>query len=433
MLTLGGILSADGSPEYTVTYLEPNESALQQADGGHTVKDFTSDPFESDTPTAKPMVTGAAVDGTELTITFDLPLKNIAPASAFTIGGQTGVTVTDSTFNDKVVTLTLSPAVSAAPRSPVSYAKPNVSPRIEARNNKNADSFDNQAVTNNTVAPVPEFSSAMTSTDGATLTIAFSLALDEAAEHTPDASTFSLSGTGASVDSIEIDGSTVSLSLSPRADVGETITVGYTPPTDAMAARLQSAAHAQAVLAFTSQPVANHADGKPRPLSAEVDGASLTISFDRPLDSSSTPALTAFSIAGTSATVTTVSFDGNDLTLTLGSSVNHTETVTVSYSAPSDSPLKRDGEDIQGRFVHRPRCDQPGRRPHADVCFRLDQRHRPHADDRHVAPAAHRHRRIPDKSTFTLAAALRPPSTLCPSVAPTSCSISIRQPTSTRP
>ena len=345
-LNLSGILSQRGSPTYTVRYTAPNESPLRQEDGAHDVGDFTSSPFDSGTPTARPAFSSAEVDGSTLKITFDLPLKNVAPADAFTIGGQSGVTVTATAVNGSVVTLTLSPAVSAGSTITVSYTQPGAPPRVEGRNNRDADSFSNRAVTNNTVAPVPEFSSAAVSADGATLTITFTLALDESAEHVPAASTFSLSGTGASVDSVSIGGTDVALTLDPPADVGETISVGYTQPSAPSAARLQAAADAQAVATFSGQAVTNHADGKPRPVSAEVNGDSLTISFDRGLDAASLPAASAFSLDGTTATVASVVVYGSTATLTLSAAVAYTDTVTVGYAKPDAGGLKRSGRSV---------------------------------------------------------------------------------------
>ena len=345
-LTLSGILNKRGSAVYSVRYTAPSESPLRQADGTHDVAGFTSALFDSSTPTTKPAVSGVVVDGTELAISFDLPLKAVASAGAFTIGGQAGVTVSGSSFSGSVVTLTLSPGVSAGSTITVSYAKPNSPPRIEGRNNKDADSFMNQSVTNNTVAPKPEFSSAVVSADGAKLTITFTLALDESAANLPAASTFSLSGTSASVDAVTINGATVALSLDPLADVGETITVGYTPPTDETSARLQAASDSQAVAAFSRREATNNADGKPRPISAEVDGDSLTVSFDRDLEANSLPATSAFTLAGTTASVATRSIGEGKLVLTLSRAVDHTETLNLSYTAPTDAPLKREGNEI---------------------------------------------------------------------------------------
>ena len=345
-LTLSGILHNRNSPTYTLDYIEPNQNPLRQSDAALNVADIYSFSFQSSTPTAQPAVTKAEVDGAILKITLDLPLKAVAPADAFSIGGQAGVTISNTSFantslTESTVTLTLSTAVSAGATITVSYTKPDQPPRIEGLNNTDADSFTNRSVTNNTVAPAPEFSSATVSADGSTATVTFTLALDASAEHTPKASTFSLTGSGASVDSVSIVGSTVVLSLDPLADVGETITLGYTPPADATAARLQSADHAQPVAAFSNRSTTNNADGKPRPVAAEVDGDRLTISFDRPLDSSSIPAQAALSVAGTTATVTTLSVSQSDVIVTLSSAVTHTEQISISYTAPKESPLKR--------------------------------------------------------------------------------------------
>ncbi|MCY3733864.1 MAG: SwmB domain-containing protein [Chloroflexi bacterium] len=242
------------------------------------------------------MVQSAAVNGATLTITFDLPLKAVAPASAFTIGGLEGVTVSDATILGSVVTLTLSAAVNAGGTIVVSYAKPDSPPRIEGRNNKDAESFTDQSVTNNTVAPKPEFRGAVVSADGATLTITFSLALAESAESVPAASTFSLSGTSASVDAVSIDGASVVLSLDPLADVGETITIGYTPPTDEMSARLLSGGDAQSVAAFSDREATNNADGKPRPGVARVYETSLALRFDRAQEQGQRPPMGDFGV-----------------------------------------------------------------------------------------------------------------------------------------
>ena len=356
-LVLSGILHNLNSPTYTLDYVEPNQKPLRQSDAALNVADIYSFSFQSSTPMAKPIVTKAEVNGAALEMTFNLPLKAVAPAGAFSIGGQAGVTISQTSFvntslTESTVTLTLSSAVSAGATITVSYTKPVNPPRIEGRNLTDADSFTNRSVTNNTVAPAPEFSSATVSADGSTATVTFTLALDASAEHTPKASTFSLTGSGASVDSVSIVGSAVVLSLDPLADVGETITLGYTPPADSMAARLQSADHAQPVAAFSNRSTTNNADGKPRPVSAKVDGERLTISLDRPLDSGSIPVATSVSVAGTSKTVTTVSVSKSDVIVTLSSAVNHTERISVSYTAPTVSPLKRDGQEIGvGSFV----------------------------------------------------------------------------------
>ena len=322
-LTLNGVLHNRDSPTYSLSYVEPNQSPLRQLDGAHNVADIFSFQFMSSTPDKKPEVSKAEVDGSLLTITFDLPLKAVAPASAFTIAGADGISVTETSFNGSTVTLTISPAATVDAALTVSYSRPNSPPRIEARNNRDADAFGNQAVTNRTAAPAPAFSRAEISADGRSLSIDFTLPLDTAAEATPATSSFSLSGTTASVSTVSISGSTVTLGLQPLADVNQTITASYSPPDGDTEPKLRSLAHQKEVEAFNGQPVTNNTDGKPRPVSATVAADRIKMTFDRPLDDQSEPAPSAFAIGGVEATVSDVSIAGTILTLTISREVTH--------------------------------------------------------------------------------------------------------------
>ncbi len=345
-LTTSSILHNQSSPTWQISYSEPNQSPLRQLDGAHNVADISFHQFQSSTPTSRPEVQVAEVDGSTLTITFDLPLKAVAPASAFAVSGEDGVAVSASSFSGSVVTLTLSPAVSSGSTIAVSYTVPDDTPRVEGRNNLDAESFSEQSVTNNTAAPTPEFREASVSADGTELTITFSLALDTSSDGLADKSTFSLSGTSASVESLSVNGSSVVLELSPLVEVNETITVSYAPPIGALDPRLQSLTHSKAVEAFTNESVTNNTDGKPRPLSATVDGDAVEIVFDRELDDQSEPAGSAFSIGGVTATVSGVAISGKSLTLTISPAVTHLDTITVGYTSPMDMPLERDGSSL---------------------------------------------------------------------------------------
>lgn len=345
-LTLDGILPSRDSPTYTLRYLEPNQSPLRQLDGAHNVADVFSFQFTSSTPDRTPDVSEATVDGSVLTITFDLPLKAVAPASAFTIAGEDDITVTASSFEGSVVSLTLSPAVTVDASITVSYSVPDSPPRIEGRNNRDADAFGSQAVTNRTSAPVPEFRRAETSADGTILAIDFTLPLDSTAQGTPAASSFTLSGTSASVSSVSISGSGVTLALAPLADLSQAITVSYTPPEGESEPRLRSQDHHKVVEAFSGQSVTNTTDGKPRPLAATVTADQIEIAFDRLLDSQSEPAASAFALGGVAATVSDVAIEGKSLTLSISPEITHLDTITIDYTQPSESPLQRDGSSL---------------------------------------------------------------------------------------
>ena len=345
-LTTSFVIRADLSTEFQLRYKAPEASPLQQADGAKDAADFSGRTVVSSTPTSKPVFQSAAVDGATLTITFDLPLKAVAPASAFTVGGVTGISVSSTGYDEKTVTLTLSAAVLAGDTVTISYTKPSSSPRIEARNLTDADSFSAKLVTNNTVAPAPAFSSATIKAAGDTLTITMSMNLLATAAGTPAKSAFAISGGSAAIAAVAVSGRTVTLTLSPQADAGDAITIAYTQPTDATVGRLQSLTGGHLVGSWASQTVTNNADGKPRPVSAAVDGSSLRITFDRELDGASKPAVSAFTLGGTSATVSSVGISGSAATLTLSASVGYNDNVTVDYTKPESGGFKRSGKDI---------------------------------------------------------------------------------------
>ena len=83
--------------------------------------------------------------------------------------------------------------------------------------------------------------------------------------------------------------------------------------------------------------------------SAAVNAASLTLTFDRTIDTDSKPDKSAFTVtvAGTDQTPTAVAISGSTVTLTLGTAVTSGQTVTVSYDRPDESPLQHSGAQAQ--------------------------------------------------------------------------------------
>ena len=89
--------------------------------------------------------------------------------------------------------------------------------------------------------------------------------------------------------------------------------------------------------------------------SARVDGDVLTLNYDEPLGTGSTPATTAFtvSVGGTDQTPTAVGLGGAAVKLTLGTAATAGQAVTVSYTAGTN-PIKSEGgnaANLVGRSV----------------------------------------------------------------------------------
>ena len=78
-----------------------------------------------------------------------------------------------------------------------------------------------------------------------------------------------------------------------------------------------------------------------------MDGATLTLTYDEDLDENSEPSPDAFSVTagGTGRAVDGVSVSGSSVTLTLASAVTPEDTVTVSYTVPTDAAAPRIQDD----------------------------------------------------------------------------------------
>jgi uncharacterized repeat protein (TIGR02059 family) len=70
-----------------------------------------------------------------------------------------------------------------------------------------------------------------------------------------------------------------------------------------------------------------------------ANGLTLTLTYNETLDAASTPLAGAFSLSGTSATVSSVLVSGSTVVLTLGTAVAQSATVTLSYT-PGGAPIQ---------------------------------------------------------------------------------------------
>ncbi|WP_419858624.1 SwmB domain-containing protein [Candidatus Palauibacter irciniicola] len=293
------------------------------------------------------------VNGTSLVITFNEVLDGTgtAPAaSAFTVKvGGTEVALADSNpvaVSGSTVTLTLAAAVIDADVVTVAYDKPASNPIQDFRAGNDAASFGDQAVTNNTPNVAPTVLTDPAPVVGGTrLVITFSEPLTEGASATPDTSAFDVvvAGNARKVDAVAVSGSTVTLTLASAAVFGEAVTVSYTQPTGASAAKLQDRAPTPNLVAsFSSVTVRNDDSTAPTYSSAAVDGAALVITFNENIDATSEPAASSFAVLVNSVprTVTDVDISDADVTLTLASAVDPGERVSVRYSAPATNPLQ---------------------------------------------------------------------------------------------
>jgi len=338
----------------TVAYNDPGAgndgAAIQDAAGNdaatlaptavtNAVPDNTAPAFVSATTSA---------DGTTLILSYSegLDAVNLPPTSNFlvTVNGAP-VAVSGLNVSGSAVTLTLATPVANGATVTVGYTDPSAS------NDGNAlqDLAGNDAatlVTTGVTNAVPDtgapgFVFAATSSDGTTLTLNYSEALD--AGNPPAASSFvvNVNGTPVTPASVAIVGSTVVLTLATPVAHGAAVTVGYTDPSanDDGAAVQDAAGNDAATLAPTA--VTNNVPDTTAPVfvsaATSTDGATLVLSYDGPLDAANPPAAGSFvvNVNGVAVAASAAAVVGNTVVLTLATPVPNGAGVTVAYTDPT--------------------------------------------------------------------------------------------------
>ena len=205
----------------------------------------------------------------------------------------------------------------------------------------------------------PTFVSA--TVNGSTLEITFNEDLDTSSK--PSGAYFYVNGSYSgdihgTIPAVTIAGKVVTVTLIRAIWAGETVTVRYTANLDIAPNRVRDEAGNNAS-DFSGQSVTNNAVDTTKPAlgSAAVNGTSLRLNYNEPLDTGSTPATTDFtvSVAGTNQTPTGVAVSGQSVTLTLGTAATAGQTVTVTYTKPGTNPIQdltgNDADAISNRTV----------------------------------------------------------------------------------
>jgi uncharacterized repeat protein (TIGR02059 family) len=212
--------------------------------------------------TTPPTLSTAAIPsaGTTLVLTYNeaLDTGSTPAAGAFSLSG-TARTVSSVAVSGSAVTLTLSGAVAIGATVTVSYTAGGAPIRDVAGNN--AANLSSQAVTNNSTddQTAPTLSSAAVASDGLSLVLTYSEALDTGS--VPAAGDFTLGNFFRStISSVGVSGSAVTLTFGAAVGSIETsLTVSYTPGTNKI--RDASSNHNLAA-SLSSQAVTNNSTFK---------------------------------------------------------------------------------------------------------------------------------------------------------------------------
>ena len=309
-----------------------------------------------------PALASAAVNGAALTLTYGEALdESSTPATdAFTVTvAGSGRTVTHVSVIGKVVTLTLASAVAHGETVTVSYS-PGTNPIRDAAGN-GAGGLSNDPVRNDAPDTTPPTVSMIEITsksgtdrtyaagDEIEVTVTFSETVE--VEGTPRL-TIEL-GSGRRTANYQGGSGTAALVFAYEVAEGESDTDGVGVEEDSLSGgtiRDEARNNAELDHDGLAADSGHKVDGvKPKLAStngAVVNGATLTLTYDEPLDGSSTPPASAFTVTGggASRTVTDVALSGSAVFLTLDPAVEHGQTgIRVSYRVPTgagESPLQ---------------------------------------------------------------------------------------------
>ena len=322
-------------------------------DAGHD-ESLTSVPTAAVTAAEALELQAATVDGSTLTLTFDEALDTgvTLTASVFAVEvNGTPPSITGVGVGQSSVLLSLSPAVEAGATVTVDYTKPAGTDVIKDTLGREAESFSGEVVTNNTAdeenvfrseEPPPQKSqeTAPEPPQNLTLEIHESGKL-RATWNTPSSGP---APTGYTVQWKEAGGDWADSSEVSEAEVNMTSHVirGLTDGVEYTVRVIATTDDAES--APSGEVTATPRETTPPGLSsATVDGATITLTFDEPLDTGETPDRSAFAVtvAGSGRGVDTVAVSGSVVTITLVTAVVAGDTVTLAYTAPTGDSSSR--------------------------------------------------------------------------------------------
>ena len=351
---------SDGNGDYEVT--------VEVSDGANPVEAVLTVRLEDVDDTA-PMLSSASVNGNTLTLTYGETLDGSSrpgPGDFTVAGGNSARTVSNVGVSGRAVTLTLNPAVEHGETGiRVSY-RPGTNPIQDAAGN-DALGLSNEPVTNNTgdttsptvsrvqITSRPERNATYGAGKEIQVTVTFSE--NVVVTQTPQL-TLNVGGGNRTAD--YQSGVDATLLFSYTVADGESDADGVSIEANRLTLNggtIRDGSNNNAVLDHeeVAADSGHKVDGVKPQLAASggevVNGTTLTLTYDEPLDGSSTPAAGDFTVSGGDQmrTVTGVRVNGSAVELTLDVGAEHEEAgIQVSYT-PGDNPI----QDVLGNDAER--------------------------------------------------------------------------------
>ncbi len=206
---------------------------------------------------------------------------------------------------------------------------------------------------------VPIFVSA--TVNGATLALNYDSQLDSSNPPVADDFTVVVSGVARGIAAVAVSGNSVTLTLANPVAHDDTVSIVYTDPsTNDDPAAIQDIAGNDAGglgnFGLAGQGVQNNTPAGPdntTPVlqTATINGATLTLTYNEPLDPDHQPSTSYYQVTltdGTGRSVNNLAISGNSVTLTLSSPVANGLGVTLSYNDPSTGDDTYAIQDLAG-------------------------------------------------------------------------------------
>ena len=350
-LTLA-VAAAETDTNVKVSYARPaSGTANKLADeNGNEVASFTDKAVTNETDITPPTPVRATVNGDTVTITFDEELdedvSDSLPTARFgyKINGGSPAFPSGVSLSGRNALVTLASAVTDRDTVWLSYQSSGDTSKLQDASGNAVAPFTFDPVTNLTPdTTVPQFQSA--TVNGTLLSVTFDEALDTSSA--PPGSAFTLleedltEHAGGSGDA-SIDGMTVTVTLTQAAAPAETYAVEYEQP--AVAGQRLKDATGNEVATFSGSVTNNTPLPWPVATGATVNGKTLTIAFDKDLDTAQAPAANRFRYTREGETdfhnPESVAMAARTVTLTLRHTVSFREAITVRYLSPASGGLR---------------------------------------------------------------------------------------------
>jgi uncharacterized repeat protein (TIGR02059 family) len=328
----------------TLSYTKPASNPLQTTSGGQAAS-FSANSVTNNCLAAIPVYSTAIVENSTpsvIDVTYSLTLASIVPStSAFNIRvNSVARNVASVSISGNKIHLTLASAIISGDIITLSYTKPASNP-LQTTSGGQAASFSANSVTNNCLAAIPVYSSAVVeNSTPSVIDVTYSVTL---ASIVPSTSAFNIrvNSVARNVTSVSISGNKIHLTLSGAIKFGDIITLSYTKPATNP---LQTTSGGQAA-SISAKSVTNNCLGSiPVYSSAVVENSTpliIDVTYSLTL-ANIVPSASAFNVQVNSVprNVTSVSISGNKIHLTLSNAIKFGDIISLTYTKPAINPLQ---------------------------------------------------------------------------------------------